>query len=78
MPVSLSEADAATPAAIAEHLSDTVAEVRVFDYLTSGQLIRLAKGERLVLGCLTSRRREVIVGGTVTVGVMRKRRLVPA
>lgn len=58
---------AATPAAIVEDLTGSVAGVDVLDYVDAGKVIEL-KQATLVLGYLKSCVRETIRGGTVRIG----------
>ena len=55
--------------AIVEEIEADRADVAFMDYLGTGRTIVLGKQGRLVLGYLKSCLREVITGGTVTVGV---------
>jgi len=54
--------------AIVEEIEADRAEVAFMDYLGTGRTIKLGKRGRLVLGYLKSCLREVITGGTVTIG----------
>jgi hypothetical protein len=57
-----------TPVAVVEDVGEDVQSVQLFDFVQAGQTIVLGDRERLVLGYLSSCRREEITGGTVTVG----------
>lgn len=59
---------AATPTAIIEDIHADKAGLSFMDYVNEGQVIRLAGDESITLGYLRSCMREVITGGTVTVG----------
>ncbi len=59
------------PIAIVEDVKSAGADVGFMDYVGSGQVIRLAPGDTLVLSYLTSCEHETITGGTVTVGLVR-------
>lgn len=59
------------PIAIVEDVKSATADVEFMDYVGSGQVIRLAPGDVLVLSYLTSCEHETITGGTVTVGLAR-------
>jgi hypothetical protein len=61
-------AGAQTPIAIVEDVESKTAGIEFMDYLRTGQFIRLAQGDRLVIGYFDSCWREVIIGGTVLVG----------
>src|SRR5262245_40784540 len=61
-------AGAQAPVAIVEEIDSKTAGLEFMDYLRTGQLIRLAAGDRLVIGYFDSCWREVIIGGTVQVG----------
>ncbi len=61
-------AQAPTPVALVEDVSATNAGVGIMEYVGAGQTIRLGPGETLQLSYLKSCQREVIRGGTVTVG----------
>lgn len=66
-----SQASAATPqspTAIVEDLDGHPDGVQLMDYVTPGEVIKLGPKDTLILGYLTSCKRETIVGGTVTVG----------
>lgn len=54
--------------AIVEDLTGTVPGLEVFDYVQSGQAFKLPAGAVLTLGYVKSCTREVIQGGTVTIG----------
>jgi hypothetical protein len=57
------------PIAIVEDVKSAGAGVEFMDYVGSGQVIRLAPGDTLVLSYLVSCAHETITGGTVTVGL---------
>lgn len=59
------------PTALVEDIKSGTAEVEFMDYVGSGQVIRLAPGDILVLSYLKSCEHETITGGTVTVGAQR-------
>ena len=61
-------ASAQSPAAVVEELAGNVPGVQFMDYVDPGQVIRLGARDRIVLGYLKSCAREIITGGTVTVG----------
>jgi hypothetical protein len=76
LPVFAIQASARAPApllpiAIVEDVKSAGADVEFMDYVGSGQVIRLAAGDTLVLSYLTSCEHETITGGTVTVGLVR-------
>jgi hypothetical protein len=76
LPVLAAQAAAHAPApllpiAIVEDVKSATADVEFMDYVGSGQVIRLAPGDVLVLSYLTSCEHETITGGTVTVGIAR-------
>jgi hypothetical protein len=56
------------PTALVEDVSSTTAGIEFMDYVGSGQVIKLAPGDTLVLSYLKSCEHETITGGTVTVG----------
>ena len=56
------------PTALVEDVTSTTASVEFMDYVGSGQVIKLAPGDTLVLSYLKSCEHETITGGTVTVG----------
>ena len=56
------------PAAVVEEVDGKSAGVEFMDYVSTGKVIRLGRQDRIVLGYLKSCWREIIVGGTVTVG----------
>jgi hypothetical protein len=60
-------AQAQVPVAIVEDIESQSAGVELLDYVSAGQVIRLATSDRLVLGYLRSCWQETIIGGTVTV-----------
>ena len=59
----------AGPSAIVEDVEAAGSELSFMDYVEPGEVVRLASGERLVLGYFASCMQETIVGGTVTVGL---------
>jgi hypothetical protein len=56
------------PTALVEDIKGGSADVEFMDYVGTGQVIRLAPGDILVLSYLKSCAHETITGGTVTVG----------
>lgn len=64
----LSRPTVAEPVAIVEDVSSADAGVELFDYLNEGHNIELGEDDQLVIGYLSSCRRETITGGSVTVG----------
>lgn len=61
-------ARAQAPVAVVEQIDSKTAAIEFMDYLTTGQIIRLAPSDKLVIGYLKSCWREVIAGGTIIVG----------
>ena len=59
------------PTALVEDVKSASAGVEFMDYVGSGQVIRLAAHDTLVLSYLQSCEQETITGGTVTVGAAR-------
>lgn len=59
---------AGEPVAVVEDVHSKTASVEFMDYVTAGQVIHLAAGDKLVLGYMGSCWQETITGGTVTVG----------
>jgi hypothetical protein len=59
------------PIALVEDVKSTTADVEFMDYVGTGQLIKLAPQDVLVLSYLKSCAHETITGGTVTVGTDR-------
>jgi hypothetical protein len=59
------------PIALVEDVKGASAEVEFMDYVGSGQVIKLAPGDVVVLSYLKSCEHETITGGTVTVGAER-------
>jgi hypothetical protein len=59
------------PTALVEDIQSSAAGVEFMDYVGSGQVIKLAPGDRLVLSYLKSCEHETITGGTVVVGAQR-------
>jgi hypothetical protein len=59
------------PTALVEDVKSATADVEFMDYVGSGQTIKLAPGEVLVLSYLKSCEHETITGGTVVVGTER-------
>jgi len=66
--VSVSLLHAAEPVAIVEDVHASSTGLSFMDYLNEGQIIKLGKEERITIGYLSSCQREIITGGTVTVG----------
>jgi hypothetical protein len=66
--VSTGSAWAQAPAALVEDVTAKNAGVDFMDYVATGRQIKLGGGETLTLSYLKSCTREVITGGTVTVG----------
>jgi len=58
----------AAPALGQEDARGSPANVEFIDYVSVGKVIRLGPSQSVVLGYLTSCWREIIAGGTVTVG----------
>jgi hypothetical protein len=56
------------PTALVEDVNSTTSGIEFMDYVGSGQVIKLAPGDTLVLSYLKSCEHETITGGTVTVG----------
>lgn len=56
------------PTALVEDVRSATAGVQFMDYVGSGQVIKLAPSDTLVLSYLQSCEQEMITGGTVTVG----------
>jgi hypothetical protein len=59
------------PTALVEDVKGATAEVEFMDYVGSGQVIKLAPGDVVVLSYLKSCEHETITGGIVTVGAER-------
>jgi hypothetical protein len=57
-----------SPAAIVEDVDGHPEGIQLMDYVTPGEVIKLGPKDTVVLGYLTSCKRETITGGTVTVG----------
>jgi hypothetical protein len=57
------------PTALVEDVKSAAAGVAFMDYVGNKQVIRLARGDVLVLSYLRSCEHEIITGGTVTVGM---------
>jgi hypothetical protein len=57
------------PSAIVEDVEAAGSKLSFMDYVEPGDVVRLAAGERLVIGYFASCMQETIIGGTVTVGV---------
>jgi len=55
-------------AAIVEEVEAKASGLKVMDYLTVGQRIRLGAGEKVVIGYMKSCWRETVVGGLITIG----------
>jgi hypothetical protein len=56
------------PTALVEDVNSTAANIEFMDYVGSGQVIKLAPDDMLVLSYLKSCEHETITGGTVVVG----------
>lgn len=56
------------PVAVVEEVTGKIPKVEFMDYVEAGRVIRLGPRNSIVLGYMTSCRRETIAGGTVTVG----------
>lgn len=56
------------PTALVEDVRSATAGIEFMDYVGSGQVIRLAPGDTLVLGYLKSCEHETITGGTIKIG----------
>lgn len=65
---SIDHARAASPVGIVEEASNTNTGVAAFDYLRKGERIVVPEGTMITLGYFASCTREVIMGGTVTIG----------
>jgi len=59
------------PTALVEDIKSTTADVEFMDYVGSGQVIKLAPTDTLVLSYLKSCEHETITGGSVVVGAER-------
>jgi len=59
---------AAEEVALVEDIAAASTGVQFMDYLSTGQVIRLRAGEKIVIDYLRSCLRETIAGGTVTIG----------
>lgn len=59
------------PTALVEDIKSGTAEIEFMDYVGSGQVIRLAPTDVLVLSYLKSCEHETITGGIVTIGAQR-------
>jgi hypothetical protein len=66
--VSAGVALADNPAAIVEDIQAQSTGLSFMDYVNEGQVIKLGNEENITLGYMESCQREVITGGTVTVG----------
>ncbi len=62
------------PIALVEDMNSTSADVEFMDYVGTGQVIKLAPHDTLVLSYLKSCEHETITGGTVTIGAEQERR----
>jgi hypothetical protein len=62
------QAQAESLSAIVESVEPSRDDIRALDLLAAGTVIELQAGDQLVLGYLMSCTREVITGGTVTIG----------
>src|SRR5258708_22163818 len=56
------------PIALVEDVKSATADIEFMDYVGTGQVIKLAPGDVLVLSYLKSCEHETITGGTVVVG----------
>ena len=56
------------PTALVEEVKSTTADVEFMDYVGSGQMIKLAPRDILVLSYLKSCAHEIVTGGTVIIG----------
>ncbi len=61
-------AAAPAPAAIVEEVRGTGTGVQPLEYLTAGQVLHLGPKDEVILDYLNSCTREIILGGTVTIG----------
>lgn len=59
---------APAPVAIIEDINAININLAFMDYVNEGQVIKLGKKESITLGYLSSCQREVITGGTITIG----------
>jgi hypothetical protein len=66
--VAAAPAFAQAPAALVEDVESKSAGVEFMDYVPAGKVIRLGRGDTLVLSYLKTCWRETIAGGTVTIG----------
>jgi len=66
--LTISPASAGSSVALVQEVDGNPAALEVMDYLEAGQIIRLGARETLVLSYLNSCTREMITGGTVTIG----------
>jgi hypothetical protein len=64
----LTSAGAQAPVAIVEDVKGNVVGAEFMDYVSPGQIIKLGATGSIVLGYMTSCRRETITGGVVVVG----------
>jgi len=65
----IASAAEAGPSAIVEEIDAAGSKLLFMDYVEPGDVVRLADGERLVLGYFASCMQETIVGGTITIGL---------
>jgi hypothetical protein len=66
--LTISPASAGSSVALVQEVDGNPAALEVMDYLEAGQIIRLGARETLVLSYLSSCTREMITGGTITIG----------
>jgi hypothetical protein len=66
--LSCASARASDPSALVEDVRGKVAGIESMDYVASGRVLKLAAGDKLVLGYLRSCWRETITGGVVKIG----------
>ncbi len=71
LPASARDAAPQVPTALVEDVKSATAGVEFMDYVGSGQIIKLAPHDTLVLSYLQSCEQETITGGSVTVGTER-------
>ena len=57
-----------TPVAVVEDVSAGAADLQFMDLLEQGRVIKLGDGQNITLGYLRSCTREIVTGGTITVG----------
>ena len=66
--LTLSIAHAGTPVAVVEDVGEGTQSLQLFEFVEAGRIIKLAAGERIVLGYMSGCLQEEIIGGVVTVG----------